>query len=62
MRHTSTARLLLLLALAAFLLSGCGLGRWMFGKKKPERPPEVMAKEGMMNLKRINYMDPPNNG
>lgn len=56
MQRTLTAGLLLLVALAV-LLSGCGIGRWMFGKKKTEKPPEVMAKEGIEKLKKRNYVD-----
>ncbi len=57
MWRTSTAKVLLVLTLAAFL-SGCAVGKWMFGKKKPpEKPPETMAKEGVEQLKKKNYLD-----
>jgi outer membrane protein assembly factor BamD len=38
-----------------FALSGCS---WIFGKKKPEdKPPEVLAQEGIKDLKKKNYID-----
>ena len=56
MRPGLTAKVILLLTLAAFL-SGCGVGRRFFGKKSPEKPPEVLAKEGAEQLKKKNYLD-----
>jgi outer membrane protein assembly factor BamD len=51
-------RLKLLAVLAAVaLFSGCStLDKW-FGKKKPDKPPEVMAKEGIEQLKKKDYDD-----
>lgn len=45
-----------ILALAV-LLSGCGTVKGWFSKKKPERPPDVMAQEGINQLKKKNYDD-----
>ncbi len=56
MCRTSIFRLFVVLTIAA-LISGCGLGKRWFGKKKPDRPPEVMAKEGIEQLKKKNYID-----
>lgn len=53
---TSIFRLFVVLTIAA-LISSCGLGKRWFGKKKPDRPPEVMAKEGIEQLKKKNYID-----
>jgi outer membrane protein assembly factor BamD len=54
-----TARncLKLLLALVAVALVGnCGIKNW-FSKKKPEKPPDVMAQEGIEQLKKKKYDD-----
>lgn len=56
MCRTSIFRLFVVLTIAA-LISSCGLGKRWFGKKKPDRPPEVMAKEGIEQLKKKNYID-----
>jgi outer membrane protein assembly factor BamD len=40
----------------AALISGCGIGKW-FSKKKPDRAPEVMTKEGIEQLKKRDYLD-----
>lgn len=47
---------LLILVLAA-LLGGCSTVKGWFSKKKPEKPPEVMAEEGIQQLKKKNYED-----
>lgn len=52
MTHTISARLALVL-LAAFVCSNCG---W-FSKKKPDKPPEVMAEEGIKQLRKKKYED-----
>lgn len=52
MAHTIWARLALIL-LVAFLSSNCG---W-FSRKKPDRPPEVMAEEGIKQLRKKKYED-----
>ena len=49
-------RFLALLILVAFL-SGCGLGKRLFGKSSPDNPPDVMTKEGIEQLKSRNYVD-----
>jgi outer membrane protein assembly factor BamD len=53
---TKAGRFFLILALAAFL-GGCGTVKGWFRSKKPERPPDVMAKEGIDQLKKKNYDD-----
>ncbi len=52
MTYTIWARLTLAL-LMAFLFSNCG---W-FSKKKPDKPPEVMAEEGIKQLRKKKYED-----
>jgi len=48
---------LLILALAASL-TGCATVKGWFGKdKKPDKPPEVMAEEGVNQLKKKKYED-----
>lgn len=51
-------KLLVLLTLVA-LLGGCGRGpfRKWFAKREKERPPDVMAKEGIRLLKKKKYID-----
>lgn len=44
----------LLLVLVAFVASCSTIKGW-FGKKEPERPPEVMANEGIKHLKKKKY-------
>jgi len=46
----------MVLALAA-LLGGCATVKGWFSSKKPERPPDVMAQEGLTHLKKKNYDD-----
>lgn len=46
----------LVLALAG-LLGGCATVKGWFSSKKPERPPDVMAQEGITQLKKKNYDD-----
>jgi outer membrane protein assembly factor BamD len=52
MAHTIWAKLALVV-LAAFLTASCG---W-FSKKKPDKPPEVMAEEGIKQLRKKKYED-----
>lgn len=47
---------LLTLALV-FALSGCGTVKGWFAKKKPDKPPEVLAEEGIKKLKSKKYDD-----
>jgi outer membrane protein assembly factor BamD len=49
----------LLALFLVFALSGCStIGGWIFGKKKADdKPPEVLAQEGLKDLKKRNYMD-----
>jgi len=49
-------RILLVMAVLA-LAGGCEKGKWWFGKKDPDRPPDVMTKEGMTHFKKKNYDD-----
>lgn len=56
MWRTSLTRFFVLLTLAA-LAGGCGTMQKWFGKKKPERPPDVMAQEGIEQLKKKKYID-----
>jgi len=56
MSHTILARLALVLTLV-LASSNCGTVKGWFAKKKPERPPEVMAKEGIQQLRKKKYED-----
>ena len=47
---------LLVLTLAA-LLGGCSTVKGWFSSKKPEKPPDVMAQEGITQLKKKKYDD-----
>ena len=38
-----------------FAISGCGTVKGWFSKKKPEQPPDVLAKEGIKDLKKKKY-------
>ena len=58
MRRNFFTTLLVLLTLAA-LLGGCGRGplkKWR-SKREKERPPDVMAKKGIEQLKKKKYID-----
>ncbi len=44
-------------ALAVLLLCGCGTMKGWFAKKKTDKPPDVMAEEGIKQLKKKNYED-----
>ena len=58
MRRNFFTTLLVLLTLAA-LLGGCGRGplkKWR-SKREKERPPDVMAKRGIEQLKKKKYID-----
>jgi outer membrane protein assembly factor BamD len=47
-----------LLALVLMLsLSGCSTVKGWFKSSKPDRPPEVLAQEGIKDLKKKNYID-----
>ena len=56
MFYTIAARLALVFTLAIFS-SNCGTIKGWFSKKKPEQPPEVMAKEGIQQLRKKKYLD-----
>lgn len=56
MSRTPFTRFLVLLSLVA-LISGCGLGKRIFGKSKPDTPPDMMTKEGIEQLKKKNYIE-----
>lgn len=47
-------KLLLPFIVVAFV-SGCGTLKGWFGKKKPEKPPDIMAEEGIGQLKKKKY-------
>jgi len=49
-------QLALILSLAAGI-GGCGTVKGWFKSKKPEKPPEVMAEEGIKQLKKKKYDD-----
>jgi outer membrane protein assembly factor BamD len=40
-----------------FAISGCGTVKGWFAKDKPDRPPEVLAEEGIKELKKKKYDD-----
>jgi outer membrane protein assembly factor BamD len=54
MQRLRWAPLGLVLCLA---LSGCGTMKGWFSKKKPDKPPEVLAEEGIKQLKKKKYED-----
>lgn len=43
--------------LLAFLVSGCAGLKERFGRKTPDKPPEVMAEEGIKQLRKRKYVD-----
>lgn len=45
----------LLALVLVFSLSGCGTVKGWFAKKKPDKPPDVLAEEGIKNLKKKKY-------
>jgi len=47
---------LLMLVMVAFI-SNCGTVKGWFSKTKPDKPPEVLAEEGIKNLKKRKYDD-----
>jgi outer membrane protein assembly factor BamD len=56
MRPQTLSKFLLPLLLAA-LLPGCGTIKGWFGKEKKDKPPEVLAQEGLKDLKKKKYDD-----
>jgi outer membrane protein assembly factor BamD len=58
MKQSAIAKGLLALFLV-FALSGCStVGGWIFGKKKSvDKPPDVLAQEGLKDLQKKNYID-----
>jgi len=49
-------QLVLILVLSA-LLGGCSTVKGWFSKKRPEKPPDVMAEEGIQQMKKKKYDD-----
>ena len=47
----------LLVLTLAVLLGGCSTIKGWFGKKKPDKPPDIMAQEGIKQLKKRDYDD-----
>ena len=47
----------LLMLLLVFMISGCGTIKGWFSKSKPDQPPDVLAQEGIKDLKKRNYLD-----
>jgi len=56
MRRTTAANFLVLVAMMA-ILSGCAMGKRLFGKKKSDAPPDVMTQEGLAQLRKRDYID-----
>ena len=56
MRRASFTRTLILLIMLS-LIWGCGIGKRLFGKKVPDSAPDVMAKKGIEQLKKRDYID-----
>jgi outer membrane protein assembly factor BamD len=47
----------LLVLVLMLALSGCSTVKGWFKSKKPDKPPEVLAQEGIKDLKKKNYVD-----
>jgi outer membrane protein assembly factor BamD len=47
----------LLTLLLVFMLSGCSTVKGWFASKKPDLPPDVLAQEGIKELKKKKYVD-----
>jgi outer membrane protein assembly factor BamD len=47
----------LLTLMLVFVISGCGTFKGWFAKKKTDKPPDVLAEEGIKELKRKKYDD-----
>jgi outer membrane protein assembly factor BamD len=56
MTRKTIAKCLLPLILLAFIC-GCSTIKGWFGKKTPDKPPDIMAKEGIAQLKKKDYDD-----
>ena len=56
MTRKTVAKCLLPVMLLA-LTGGCSLFKDWFGKKNPDKPPDIMAKEGISQLKKKDYDD-----
>jgi outer membrane protein assembly factor BamD len=56
MHMKKSMQFLLVLSLAV-LIGGCGTVKGWFKSKKPEKPPDVMAQEGITQLKKKKYDD-----
>ena len=56
MNMEKVIRFSLILTLVAFL-GGCSTIKGWFSSKKPEKPPDIMAKEGINQLKKKKYDD-----
>jgi outer membrane protein assembly factor BamD len=47
----------LLTLMLVFAISGCGTVKGWFSSKKPDKPPDILAEEGIKELKKKNYDD-----
>jgi outer membrane protein assembly factor BamD len=56
MTRKTITKCLLLLVMVAFI-SNCSTVKGWFSKKKPDQPPDVLAQEGIKDLKKKNYDD-----
>ena len=56
MNRKIIAKLLLLVVVLTFTF-GCSTFKGWFGKKKKDAPPDVLAEEGIKELKKKNYVD-----
>ena len=56
MKRETLAKLLFPLILLTFIC-GCSTVKGWFGKKKADKPPDVLAQEGIKDLKKKNYDD-----
>jgi outer membrane protein assembly factor BamD len=56
MKHKTLIKLILPLLLLSFTM-GCSTIKGWFGKKKRDAPPDVLAQEGIKDLKKKNYQD-----
>ena len=56
MNRKIIAKLLLLVVVLTFTF-GCSTFKGWFGKKKQDQPPDVLAEQGIKELKKKNYLD-----
>ena len=57
MKHKTFAKILLPLVFLAFTVGCSTVKGWFGGKPKPDQPPEVLAEQGIKNLKKKKYDD-----